>query len=232
MARKRIEPAATPAPAVQEKPVDPKPSKPRTKVNGEAKYEGAKTRNELIVQDVEIPFTYRSTTTVVPYLRIFVRPDEAHDEPTAQWDDHGEDELYALNTLFNTYGKGDGTELRIKVEHDGKGDPEFFVNVYGPRPKDEDPDARLPCVLVDPNDSIADAVKDLFYAIRSDDPPDSFRTRAQLEESIEKYSPLEDEHGQIESLLNEFDMPGDLPAHLYSIPERLRAIFRKAKGLS
>ena len=197
-----------------------------------AHYESdSKTRNELAIERVEVPFTFKGKTEFKECMRIFVRPDGNHDEPDAQWDEHEDDELYSLNTLFNSYGKGDGTELRIKVNIDGKGEPEFFLNDYHPKPNREDTDERLPHVLISPSSAISDIALDLFYEIGGVDPPNGFKTRAKLESTIEEFKPNEDELESALDVLDEFGMPGDLPAHLYSLHDRLRSIFRKAKGL-
>ena len=226
-------PVVVPAP-VQEKPAIVLP--PKTEVKGEGTYsdDGNKTTNELVVQKVSVPFVFKqrgtTKTEFKDYLRIFVRPDESHDEPDAHWDTHETDDEAALKQLFTTYGKGSGTTISVRLNIDGAGKDEFFLDVRHPKP-DDDEDAKHPSVLVDYNDSIGDLVLDLFYEVRGDDPPGDFKTRTKLEEKLETYSPLEDDRAAIEDLLSEFDMPGDLAANLYSLPERLRSIFRMAKGL-
>ena len=220
---------------------------PKTTVKREASYDDdGKTNNALIVQEVSVPFVSKSQgktrVETKDYLRIFVRPDEAHNEPDARWDEHEPEDEAALKQLFATYGKGSGTVLTIRhdVPEPSAVKPyykpervtacdEFFVDVRFPKPEAESDD-RFPSVLVDLKSHIANIVWDLFYEMSGKDPPDNFKTRGALEDEIDEYSTLEDEEAQIRNLLDEFDMPGDKPARLYSLPERLRSIFETAKG--
>jgi hypothetical protein len=226
MARKKL--------PVQTTPQQPTPS-PKTKVEGEGKRDDdGKTLNELVVQRVSVPFTTKcrgkENTEFKKYIRIFVRPDESHDEPDERWDEHEPEDEAALKQIFATYGKGSGTTISIRLNVDNGGNEEFFLDVRRPKP-DDDEDAKHPSVLIDPSGSIGDVVLDLFYEMSDEEPPEGFKTRAELEKKDEAYSTLEDEETAIRTLLDEFDMPGDKPAHLYSLPERLRSIFRTAKGL-
>jgi hypothetical protein len=235
MRRKSVAKINFTEPAKQETPVV---LPPKTEVKEEAKrMDDGKTTNELVVQKVSVPFVskYKGTTstTFKDYLRIFVRPDESHDEPDARWDEHEPEDEVALKQLFATYGKGSGTTLSIRLDIDGTGKEEFFLDVRHPKPEGDE-DERLPSVLVDTNDAttIDNIFLDLFYEMSGEDPPDDFKTRSKLEEELEEYSPLEDDREAIENLLSEFDMPVDLPANLYSLSDRLRSIFRTAKGLT
>jgi hypothetical protein len=222
----------TSVPIEPEKPFEP----PKTKVLGEGTRtdDGNGTTNALVVQRVSVPFATKSKskekTEFKNYFRIFVRPDESHDEPDARFDEHEPEDEADLKRIFATYGKGSGTTISIRLNIDEAGKEEFFLDVRHPKPEVDD-DAKLPMVLIDPKDSIGDIVADLFYETSGEDPPNGFTTRTTLEEEAEKYDPMEDERAAVESTLTEFDMPGDLPSHLYSLPERLRSIFRKAKGL-
>jgi hypothetical protein len=234
-------PVATPAPQTsvpEDKPIArPAPVlPPKTKVLGEGKRtdDGNKTTNEIVVQRVSVPFTTKSRgeekTEFKDYFRIFVRPDESHDEPDASFDEHEPEDEAALKRIFATYGKGDGTTISIRLNVDDAGKEEFFLDVQHPKPEGDD-DAKLPMVLIDPKDSIGDIVTDLFYEMSSEDPPDDFVTRGALDDLVEELKGDLEELDPARAVLSEFDMPGDLPAHLYSLPERLRSIFRKAKGL-
>ncbi len=226
-------PIVVPAP-VQEKPAIVLP--PKTEVKGEAKFtdDGNKTINELVVQKVSVPFVFKNRGTTKTefkdYLRIFVRPDESHDEPHARWDEHEPEDEAALKQLFATYGKGSGTEIAVRLNVDGAGKEEFFLDVRLPK-SDDDEDAKHPSVLVDPKGSIGDIVLDLFYEVSGDDPPDDFTSRSALEDSISELKGDVEELEPIRALLSEFDMFGDKAANLYSLPDRLRSIFRAAKGL-
>lgn len=227
-------PVVVPAP-VQEKPAIVVP--PKTKVNGEGKYsdDGNKTTNELVVQKVSVPFVFKNRgttkTEVKEYLRIFVRPDESHDEPDAHWDTHETDDEAALKQLFTTYGKGHGTTISVRLNVDGTGKDEFFLDVRHPKPDDGE-DTKHPSVLVDYGSSIGDLVLDLFCEMSGEDPPEEFKTRGALEKSTEEFVEAAEEIETIRDVLSEFAMPGDLPGHLdYSLSERLRSIFRTAKGL-
>lgn len=229
MPRRAVETAAQPT--AQDAPID---TPPKTEVKRETSFnDDGNTNNSLVVQEVLVPFVFKSKgktkVKTKNYLRIFVRPDEAYEEFDTRWDVHEPEDESALKQLFTTYGKGNGTVLTIRHDVPEPGTDEFFVDVRFPKPNTETDD-RLPSVLVDLKSHIADIVWDLFYEIKGEEPADKFKTRAQLEKEIEEYSPLEDDKSAIEALLNEFDMPGDKPAHLYSLPERLRSIFETAKG--
>lgn len=235
MPRKSVATPSTsqPEPQKQTTPVQP----PKTEVEGEGKRtDDGKTTNELVVQKVSVPFVSKRNgkekTEFKDHLRVFVRPDEAHDEPDARWDEHEPEDEAALKQLFATYGKGSGTTISVRLNVDDAGEREFFLDVRHPKPNDDDEDAKHPSVLVDPKSSIGDIVLDLFYEMKGEDPPDDFTSRGALEDLVEELKDdVEEEVDPIRALLDEFDMPGDKPAHLYSIPDRLRSIFRKAKGL-
>lgn len=236
MARKRIATPAPSIPAPEDKPAAPQPvSPPKTEVKGEATRGDGKTKNDLVVQRVSVPFTYRTKTEFKEYVRIFVRPDESHDEshdePDARWDDHEPEDEAALKQLFMTYGKGSGTEIAIRFNIDGAGKEEFFLDVRHPKAESNDDD-KLPSVLIDPKSSIGDVALDLFYEMSGDDPPEDFTSRGALEDLVNELKVDAEELEPIRSLLSEFDMPGDKPANLYSLSDRLRSIFRTAKGLS
>ena len=226
-------PVVVPAP-IQEKPAVVLP--PKTEVNGEGTYTsyGNETTNELVVQKVSVPFVFtnRGTTKTEfkEYLRIFVRPDESHDEPDAHWDTHEPEDEAALKQLFATYGKGSGTSISVRLNVDNAGKDEFFLDVRYPKP-DDDEDAKHPSVLVDYGGSIGDLVLDLFCEMSGEDPPGDFKKRESLENLVGEMEGDLEELEPIRALLSEFDMPGDLAANLYSLPERLRSIFRAAKGL-
>lgn len=237
MARKRVAPM-TPVP--EDKPSTAQPvivSPPKTEVNGEGtRSDDGKTTNELVVQKISVPFTFKvkggTKTEFEEYLRIFVRPDESHDEPDASWDEHEPEDEAALKQIFATYGKGSGTAISVRMNVVATGDEEFFLDVRHPKPEGDE-DEKLPSVLIDPQAmTIGDVAQDLYYAMNNkfEDPPADFKTRARLEEEAEEYSHLEDDRTAIEDLLSEFDMPGDKPAHLYDLLERLRSIFETAKG--
>lgn len=84
MARKRIENPPLAPLSVQEKPA----VLPPPKVITEATYKSdAKTQHELIVQLTEIPFMFRGKHEFRELVRIFIRPDESHDEPNEADDD-------------------------------------------------------------------------------------------------------------------------------------------------
>jgi hypothetical protein len=203
-------------------------------MKGEAKLDDdGKTSNELVVQKVSVPFVSKykgvTKTEFKDYLRIFVRSDESHDEPDGQWDAHEPDDETALKQLFATYGKGDGTAILVRLNVDATGKEEFFLDVRHPKPNDDE-DAKYPSVLVDPDGSIADIVFDLFYEMGSEDPPDDFTSRGALVDLISELKTDAEELEPIENLLSEYDMPGDLPAHLdYSLADRLRSIFDAMK---
>jgi hypothetical protein len=226
-----------PVPSAPQSPL-PDPEKPaivqppKTDVNGEGTRESdAKTQNELVIQRVSVPFTFEKKTEFKNYLRIFVRPDDSHNEPDASWDEHEPEDEAALKQLFATYGKGSGTELTIRLNvNSSTCKEEFFLDVRHPKPE-VDEDEKLPSMLVDPKASIGDMVLDLFYDMSGDDPPDDFTTRGALEDLVKEQKGDLEELEPIRSLLDEFDMPGDKPANLYSLHDRLRSIFRAAKGL-
>jgi hypothetical protein len=229
MPRKSVVSPPQSPPSEPEKPTTVQP--PKTDVNGEGTRESdAKTKNELVIQRVSVPFVYNKNTEFKEYLRIFVRPDDSHNEPDASWDDHEPEDETALKQLFATYGKGSGTEIRVRFNIDGAGKEEFFLYVHHPKPE-VDEDDKFPSVFINPNASIGDMVLDLFYDMSGDDPSDDFTTRGALEDLVEEQKGDLEELEPIRSLMDEFDMPGDLPANLYSLPDRLRSIFRTAKGL-
>jgi hypothetical protein len=234
MPRKSVATPSLSEPSKQEKPVVVLP--PKTEVKGECKRtDDGKTTNELVVQKVSVPFVSKfkgtTSTTFKDYLRIFVRPDESHDEPDARWDEHEPEDEVALKQLFATYGKGSGTVFSVRLNVTATGDDEFFLDVRHPK-LEGDEDERLPSVLIDPKASIGDVVLDLFYEMSDEDPPDDFMSRGALEDLVEEQKGEVEEFGPVEDLLREFDMPGDLPANLYSLADRLRSIFRTAKGMS
>ena len=158
--------------------------------------------------------------------RLFIRPHESHDEPDARWDEHETEDHVALDTIFKTYGKGSGTEIRIRQNEELQGKTEYFLDVRHPKPTTDD-DAKYPKICIfGGNESVAD----MFAEI---DPDSHFISRTELEESSKaEEQRLNDELDPIAGVLNEFAMSGDLPAHLYSLEERLRSIFRTAKGLT
>jgi len=217
------------------KPVVPAPP-PKTEVHIEGKRDDdGKTLNELVVQKISIPSTSKikgkPKTEFKKYLRIFVRPDESHNEPDSRCDEHEPEDEAALKRLFATHGDGSGSEIRVRMNVTSTGDEEFFLDVWYPRKDDGDEDAKFAAVLVDPKSPIADIVSDLLYAMSDEDPPKDFQTRDALEDAAEEGLPFKVESESIEKLLSEYDMPGDLPASIYSLPERLRSIFRTVKGL-
>jgi hypothetical protein len=204
MPRKQRESAATPA--------TPKPDPVKPKFTDECTYgcDGG-SHNQLVIQTIEQGSDKQ--------FRIFVRPDDPS-EPTSdeQWDAHESDEQTALETLFKTYGKGEGT--RIEIWHNLKTDTinEFFLNVWKPKPNAETDDEYLK-VCIDVDDPEGEIVAELVDEIKG----------KRVEPDTDT---LQDEHDAIEDLLIEFDMPGDLPAHLdYTLSDRLRSIFRTVKGL-
>ena len=206
---------------------------PKTEVKGSAtRHDDGKTTNELVVQKVSVPFTFKrkdkQTTEFKDYLRIFIRPDEAHDEPNERWDEHEPEDEAALKQLCATYGKGSGTTISVRMNADPRGKQEFFLDVRHPKP-DEDDDEKLPSVLIHPHALISDSVLDMFYEMGSGDPPNDFMTRGALQDQIAKLKGDVEELDPIKSLLDEFAMPGDLPGHLYGLPERLRSIFQTIK---
>jgi hypothetical protein len=217
------------------KPVVPAPP-PKTEVQIEGKRDDdGDTLNELVVQKVSIPSTSKikgkPKTEFKKYLRIFVRPDESHNEPDSRCDDHEPEDEAALKRLFATHGDGSGSEIRVRMNVTSTGDEEFFLDVWYPKKDDGDEDAKFAAVLIDPKSPIADIVSDLLYAMSDQDPPDDFATRGAMEDLVEELKGDVEELEPVRSVLDEFDMPGDLPSNLYSLPERLRSIFRAAKGL-
>lgn len=233
MLRKSVETPSTSKLELKKEPVAVQP--PKTEVKGEAeRTDDGDTSNELVVQKVSVPFTFRGATEFKDYHRIFVRPDESRDEIDAVWDDHEPKDEAALKRLFATYGKGSGTTISVRMNVDDAGKEEFFLDVRHPKPKDDDEDAKHPSVLIDANDTttIDNIVLDLFHEMSGEDPPDDFASREVLEELVDELKGDVEELEPIEELLREFDMPGDLPANLYDLPTRLRSIFRTAKGMS
>jgi hypothetical protein len=225
----------TPAQVVRQEPSNPIPNPivPKTEVKGEGtRIDDGRTTNDLVIQKVSVPFVrkYRGQERVErkDYLRIFVRSDESHDEPDAHWDAHEPEDEAALKQLFTTYGKGSGTTILVRTNVDTQGNQEFFLDVRHPKPDQEDDD-KLPSVLVNLKDSVGDLALDLFYELSGKDPPDDFVTRGALEDVIDELKGDVEELDPIRSLLDEFTMPGDLPGHLYSLPERLRSIFETMK---
>jgi hypothetical protein len=235
MPRKRVATSTPSTPSPEDKPIATPTVvlPPKTEVKAEAeRTDDGKTSNELVVQKVSVPFVSKSKApTFKDYLRIFVRPDESHNEPDARWDEHEPEDEAALKQLFATYGKGSGTVLSIRSDVNTQGKELYFLDVRHPKPEGDE-DERLPSVLIDPKASIGDIVLDLFYEMSGDDPPDDFMSRECLEDLISEMKGDVEEFGPIEDVLREFDMPGDLPAHLYSLADRLRSIFRTAKGLT
>lgn len=233
MPRKSV---ATPAVIVPEKPSQQIPvPHPKMEVKGEGTRDADwKTSNELVVQKVVVPCVFNSrgkqTVEFKDFIRIFIRPDESHDATDARWDEHEPEDENALKQLFATYGKGHGTTISIRHNVTATGDDEFFLDVRHPKP-DQDNDEKFPSVLIDLKNPISDLVADLFYEMSGEDPGDDFKTRGALETQIEEMKEETEELGPIRDVLNEFDMPGDLPAHLYPLQDRLRSIFRTAKGL-
>lgn len=208
---------------------------PKTEVKREASFnDDGKTNNALVVQEVSVPFVSKPKgkmkVETKNYLRIFVRPDEAHDEPDARWDAHEPEDESSLKQLFATYGKGSGTVLIIRHDIPNPGTDRFVVDVRFPKPEIE-ADDRLPSVLVDLKSHIADIVWDLFYELGgSGDPHPEFVSRGALEDEISESKEEVEELRLSNGVLDDFDMPEDKPAHLYSLPERLRSIFETAKG--
>ena len=158
--------------------------------------------------------------------RLFVRPHESHDEPDARWDEHEPEDRVALDTIFRTYGKGSGTEIHVKHNVNTLGLSEYFLDVRHPKPTTDD-DAPYPKIYIfGGNESVADMFAEL-------DPDTKFVSRTEFEEEqTAEVTRLKEELDPIAGVLDEFAMPGDLPAHLYSLEERLRSIFRTAKGLT
>lgn len=225
-------PAETNKPAPSPTPVLP----PEIEVLEEAEFScDGDTTNELVVQRVRVPrVTIHRNVKSITFkegFRLFVRPDESHDEPDARWDEHEPEDENALKQLFTTYGKGNGTRLSIRLEVAPNGRQDYYLDVRHPK-SDKDSDAKFPMVFVDAKNGSADIVRDLMCEISGKNPIDDFMMRGALEDLIKELKADVEELAPIEDLLSEFDMPGDLPSHLYSLPERLRSILRTAKGFS
>lgn len=194
-------------------PVKPKPEPLPFVVDGECTYlcDSPKSRNRLVIQRNDTDKEYR----------IFVRPevdDSLLPEPIEQWDVHDEPEQGALELLFTTYGKGAGTRIEFRHNLDMQGRNEFFLNVW-PREEVEpaDEDDAFPKVVINASANEHAIVAELFAEIEGTrEEPDSVS--------------LEESQTAIEDLLDEYDMPGDLPAHLdYTLEQRLRSIFDSMK---
>lgn len=195
----------------------PIPPKPTIEVKDECTYcDDENTTNVFVLQKV----TYGQKNG----FRFFVRPDELHDEPDSQWDEHEPDDLAALGTLFKTYGKGDGTEIRVKLNVNEQGKFEYFLDVRLPKPT-TDEDVAYPKVCMFRS---SDGAMELYEEV-SPETSEGFVSRKDLEGQLEMAT---EELDPIAAVLNEFDMPGDLPPHLYEIPERLYSIFRAVKERS
>ena len=222
-----------PAPVVDPpKPIVAIPT-PKTDVHAEGKWsDDGDTTNELVVQRVSLPRVdkYSKKITFRHGFRVFIRPDELHGEPNETWDEHEPEDEAAIRQLFVTHGKGKGTRISILSDVDGSGNEVFSLEVRSAKP--DEGDEKYPSVFVSRSDNIvAELVTDLFYTTSDEDPPDDFKTRVALGDLIEELEDDVEELKPVRSTLDEFDMPGDLPSHLYSLPERLRSIFRRAKGL-
>lgn len=175
-----------------------------------------KSRNRLVIQKNDTDKEFR----------IFVRPMEDESEkpePIERWDVHDEHVQTALETIFTTYGKDEGSRIEFRHHVDTHGRNEFFLNVWKEEPIEvdtTDDDASFPKVVIASSANEHEIVTELFAEIEG--------TRQEPDNVS-----LEDEQSAIEDVLIEFDMPGDLPSHLdYSLPDRLRSIFRTVKGLS
>lgn len=206
---------------------------PRVEVLGEAtRVDDADAANDLVIQRVLLPrknvkgraLTFREG------FRVFVRPDESHNEPDCSWDEHETEDEAALRQLFATYGKGSGTRIEVRLNVTEIGRQEFFLDVRHPKPEQDD-DTKCPSIFIDRKDELGDLVADIYYSIGGEDTPDDFMTRGALEDLTEELKEESKELDSIAALLDEFDMPGD-KGKLYSLSERLRSIFRTAKGLS
>jgi len=214
------------------KPVVPAPT-PKTEVHAEGKWsDDGDTTNELVVQRVSLPrvHKYSKKVTFRQGFRVFIRPDDLHDEPNETWDEHEPEDEAAIRQLFATHGKGKGTRISIRSDVDGSGNEVFSLEVRSAKP--DEGDEKYPSVFVSRSDNVvAEIVADLFYVISDEDPPDNFTTRGALTDLVKELKADVEELEPVRSILDEYNMPGDLPSHLYSLPERLRSIFRAAKGL-
>ena len=222
-----------PAPVVDPpKPVVPVPT-PKTKVHAEGKWsDDGDTTNELVVQHISLPRVnkYAKSVTFRQGFRVFVRPDDLHDEPNETWDEHEPEDEAAIRQLFATHGKGKGTRISILSDVDGSGNEVFSLEVRSAKP--DEGDEKHPSVFVSKSDgAVNELVADLFYVTSDEDPPDDFTTRGAMEDLVEELKGDVEELEPVRLVLDEFGMPGDLPSHLYSLSERLRSIFRTAKGL-
>ena len=222
-----------PTPAVDPpKPIVAIPT-PKTDVHAEGKWsDDGDTTNELVVQRVSLPRVnkYAESVAFRPGFRVFIRSDGSHDEPNETWDEHEPEDDAAIRRLFGTHGKGKGTRISILSDVDGSGNEVFSLEVRSANA--DEGDEKHPSVFVSRSDDVVnELVADLFYTASDEDPPEDFKTRGALGDLVEE---LEGEVGEVEavrSILDEFGMPGDLPSNLYSLPERLRSIFRRAMGL-
>ena len=206
---------------------------PKTEVHAEGRWsDDGDTTNELVVQHISLPRVDKRSKKVTfrQGFRVFIRPDDLHDEPNETWDEHEPEDEAAIRQLFATHGKGKGTRISIRSDVDGSGNEVFSLEVRSAKP--DEGDEKYPSVFVSrSNDAVNELVADLFYATSDEDPPDDFTTRGALTDLVEELKgDLEDLEPTC-SVLDEHDMPGDLPSNLYSLSERLRSIFRTVKGL-
>lgn len=215
------------------KPVVPAPP-PKTEVHAEGKWsDDGDTTNELVAQRISLPRVDKRSNKVTfrHGFRVFVRPDDLHDEPNETWDEHEPKDEAAIRQLFATHGKGKGTRISILSDVDGSENEVFSLEVRSAKP--DEGDEKYPSVFVSrSDDAVNELVADLFYATSDEDPPDDFTTRGAMEDLVEELKGDVEELEPVRSVLDEFDMPGDLPSNLYSLPERLRSIFRTVKGLN
>lgn len=213
------------------KPVVPAPT-PKTEVHAEGKWsDDGDTTNELVVQRVSLPRVnkYAKSVTFRQGFRVFVRPDDLHDEPNETWDEHEPEDEAAIRQLFATHGKGKGTRISILSDVDGAGNEIFSLEVHSSKP--DEGDEKYPSVFVSESDNLVnELVANLFYTTSDEDPPDDFTTHGAMGDLVEELKGDVEELEPVCSILDEFGMPGDLPSHLYSLSERLRSIFRTAKG--
>lgn len=214
------------------KPVVPAPP-PKTDVHAEGKWsDDGDTTNELVVQRVSLPRVNKHAKKVTfrRGFRVFIRPDDLHDEPNETWDEHEPEDEAAIRRLFATHGKGKGTRISIRSDVDDSGNEVFSLEVRSAKP--DEGDEKYPSVFVSKSDNpVNELVADLFYATSDEEPPDNFTTRGALTDLVEELKGDVEELELARSVLDEYNMPGDLSSHLYSLPERLRSIFRRAKGL-
>jgi len=214
------------------KPVVPA-SPPKTEVHTEGKWsDDGDTTNDLVVQRISLPRVDKRSNKVTfrQGFRVFIRPDDLHDEPNETWDEHEPEDEAAIRRLFVTHGKGKGTRISILSDVDGSGNEVFSLEVRSAKPNEGD--EKYPSVFVSKSSNVvAEIVADLFYVTSDEDPPDDFTTRGALDDLVEELKGDVEELEPVRSVLDEFGMPGDLPSHLYSLTERLRSIFRTVKGL-